>query len=197
MSDALGRVGGYITGQLAVCLLHGVCSYVVFLIIDLPYAALLAVTVAILDAVPQVGALLGALVALVFAVPLGLVTTVVVVVYFVVYQQVENYVVAPRVFSRAVELSPLAVFVAVLRGRHHARADRCRRGAADHRRGQGRAALRLSRPAGPDRGGRRGRIGGCGGTRADSGRRRVRLSGHRARSRPGGPMHGAPAAAAG
>lgn len=116
MSDALGRVGGYITGQLAVCLLHGVCSYVVFLIIGLPFAALLAVSVAILDAVPQVGALLGALVALVFAVPLGLVTTLVVIVYFVVYQQIENYVVAPRVFSRAVELSPLAVFVAVLLG---------------------------------------------------------------------------------
>ncbi|HSF26850.1 MAG TPA: AI-2E family transporter [Actinomycetes bacterium] len=116
MSDALGRVGGYITGQLAICLLHGVCSYIVFVILDLPYAALLAVTVAILDAVPQVGALLGALVALVFAVPLGIVTSVAVVVYFVVYQQLENYVVAPRVFSRAVELSPLAVFVAVLVG---------------------------------------------------------------------------------
>jgi predicted PurR-regulated permease PerM len=32
------------------------------------------------------------------------------------YQQFENYVLAPRVFSKAVDLSPIAVFIAVLIG---------------------------------------------------------------------------------
>jgi predicted PurR-regulated permease PerM len=41
---------------------------------------------------------------------------VVTLVVILVYQQVENYVISPRVFSSAVGLTPLAVFVAVLIG---------------------------------------------------------------------------------
>lgn len=37
-------------------------------------------------------------------------------VFFLVYQQVENYLIAPRLFSRAVNLSPAAVFIAILIG---------------------------------------------------------------------------------
>ena len=37
-------------------------------------------------------------------------------VFFVVYQQVENHVIQPLVYGRTVQLSPLAVLVAVLVG---------------------------------------------------------------------------------
>jgi predicted PurR-regulated permease PerM len=36
--------------------------------------------------------------------------------YFVVYQQVENHVLYPLVYSRTVELSPLVILIAVLIG---------------------------------------------------------------------------------
>ncbi len=38
------------------------------------------------------------------------------VIYFVIYQQVENYVIVPRVMKKAVDLSPAAVIVSVLIG---------------------------------------------------------------------------------
>jgi predicted PurR-regulated permease PerM len=36
--------------------------------------------------------------------------------FFIVYQQVENYVIVPRVMKKAVDLSPAAVIVSVLIG---------------------------------------------------------------------------------
>jgi predicted PurR-regulated permease PerM len=116
MDDALSKVGGYVTGQLTVSALAGIVAYIFLTIADVPYAAVLAIAVALLDAIPQVGATLGAIlcsiVALTESLTLGLVTFG----FFLLYQQVENYVIAPRVFARAVELSPVAVFIAVLAG---------------------------------------------------------------------------------
>ena len=39
---------------------------------------------------------------------------IVVVVFFVVYQQVENHLLQPMIFSRTVQLNPLAVLLAIL-----------------------------------------------------------------------------------
>jgi predicted PurR-regulated permease PerM len=116
MNEVFNRVGGYVTGQLMVCLANGVASYIFFTIIGMPYAALLAVAVGLLDAVPQFGALLGGALGVIMALPQGLGVAIATLVFFVVYQQFENYFLAPRLFSRAVELTPLAVFVAVLIG---------------------------------------------------------------------------------
>jgi predicted PurR-regulated permease PerM len=116
MDDALGKVGGYVTGQLTVSGLAGIFAYIFLAVAGVPYAAVLAIAVALLDAIPQVGATLGAilcsLVAFTESVTLGLVTFGA----LLAYQQLENYVIAPRVFARAVELSPVAVFIAVLAG---------------------------------------------------------------------------------
>jgi predicted PurR-regulated permease PerM len=72
--------------------------------------------VAIADLIPLVGATLGAIpsivVAFVGSIPLGIAT----IVYFVVYQQTENYLIAPRVMTRAVDLSPAAVLLSALIG---------------------------------------------------------------------------------
>jgi predicted PurR-regulated permease PerM len=115
-SEALRRIGGYVTGQLGICACAGVAAGIIFVILDMPYAALLALIVAVLDAVPQVGATIGAIIATLVALTVSIGTAVAVVVFFVVYQQIENYVVAPRVFAYAVSLTPITVFLAVLLG---------------------------------------------------------------------------------
>jgi predicted PurR-regulated permease PerM len=51
-------------------------------------------------------------VAFLTSIPAGIV----VLIFFVVYQQVENHVLQPVVYSRTVQLSPLAILVSVLIG---------------------------------------------------------------------------------
>ena len=87
------------------------------LILGVDYALPLAVVVFVLDLLPLVGATLGAII-------VGLVTlfsdfpvdTLIWTAWAIVYQQVENNVIQPRIQSRAVQLDPLIVLVAVLFG---------------------------------------------------------------------------------
>jgi predicted PurR-regulated permease PerM len=99
-----------------VSVLAGVASYIVLRLLGVPFAAALAMWVAIADLIPTVGATLGALVAVIVAAFAGWGTVIGTVVYFIVYQQVENYVIVPRVMKKAVDLSPALVIVSVLIG---------------------------------------------------------------------------------
>jgi len=57
--QAAGAVSGYVSGNLAISVICGVVTFVVLLILGMPYAAPLALLVAVLDLVPLVGATLG------------------------------------------------------------------------------------------------------------------------------------------
>lgn len=113
---ALGRIGGYVSGQLVVSGIAGLTAFVFFLVAGVPYPALLAIVVAVLDAVPQIGATLASLVGVAGALTVSFTLAIVTLVFFVLYQGAENYLIAPRVFSQAIELSPVAAFVAILVG---------------------------------------------------------------------------------
>jgi predicted PurR-regulated permease PerM len=116
LEESLQRVGGYVSGNIAVSIIAGIAAYIVLRIIGVPFAIALAMWVAIADLIPTVGATLGALVAVIVAAFSSFGDAVVTVIYFVVYQQVENYVIVPRVMRQAVDLSPAAVIVSVLIG---------------------------------------------------------------------------------
>jgi predicted PurR-regulated permease PerM len=110
-------VGGYVTGNLLISIIAGVISTGVLLATGVSYAIALGLLVAILDLVPLAGATLAAiLVTTVAFLDQGVVVGVIVLVFFVVYQQVENHVLQPLVYSRTVQLSPLAILIAVLIG---------------------------------------------------------------------------------
>jgi predicted PurR-regulated permease PerM len=109
-------VGGYVTGNLLISIVAGTTSTIVLLIMDVPYAVALGLLVAILDLIPLAGATLAAIlvstVAFLSSIPAGIV----VLIFFIVYQQVENHVLQPLVYSRTVQLSPLAILISVLIG---------------------------------------------------------------------------------
>ena len=112
--DCAITVTGYISGNLLISAICGVLTYAVLKICGVPFSGLIALFVALADLIPMVGATLGAVVAaiagFVHSVPVGIV----VVVFFVVYQQLENHLLQPWIFSRTVKLNPLAVLVAIL-----------------------------------------------------------------------------------
>jgi len=59
-----------------------------------------------------IAAIIVGTVAFIHSVPAGIV----VIVFFIVYQQIENHVLQPVIYGRTVQLSPLAVLIAVLIG---------------------------------------------------------------------------------
>jgi predicted PurR-regulated permease PerM len=116
LEESTQRVGGYIMGNLLISLIAGIAAFAALLVIRVPYAAALGFWVALTDLIPTVGAILGALAAVIVAAFAGVPQLVATIVYFIVYQQVENYVISPRVMRKAIEMSAAAVIVAVLIG---------------------------------------------------------------------------------
>lgn len=114
--EILARVGGYVLGNLATSVVAGVCALIFFLIVGVPYPVALAMLVAIFDLIPLVGATIAAVVctavAFFVSVQVGIFSTV----YFLIYQQVENFVVVPKVMKRTVDISPVATIIAALIG---------------------------------------------------------------------------------
>ena len=114
--DIYRTVGGYVTGNLLISLIAGTLTTIVLLITGVPYALALGLIVAILDLIPLAGATIAAIivgsVAFIHSVPAGII----VVVFFILYQQVENHIIQPVIYGRTLQLSPLAVLIAVLIG---------------------------------------------------------------------------------
>jgi predicted PurR-regulated permease PerM len=116
LSRSAGAISGYITGNLAISVICGITTFIVLLLLGMPYAAPLALLVAVLDLIPLVGATLGGALLVVVGLFVEPWKAVVLLVYIVVYQQVEGSVLQPIVYSRAVQLNGLVILIALLVG---------------------------------------------------------------------------------
>ncbi len=113
----LDGVGGYVSGAFVVALCAGFSSLVFLFIVGLgEYAVALSFVVALLDVIPMIGATIGAVIvtAIGFATDpkIGLACLV----FYLIYQQLENYVIYPRVMSKSVDIPGAVTVIAALVG---------------------------------------------------------------------------------
>ena len=110
-------VSSYVGGAMLQALIAGTAAFIVLTILGVPAPLALAMIVAVFDLIPLIGATIGAslvlLVTLFDDFPLD---AIVWAGFAIAYQQFENYVVQPRIQSRAVDLDPFVVVVAALFG---------------------------------------------------------------------------------
>ncbi|GAB3232106.1 AI-2E family transporter [Glycomyces halotolerans] len=116
LDQILYQVGGYLIGAVTIGAAAGFSAWIFMIIAGVPYAVILAVVVAVLDVIPQVGATIGAAIVTLAALTVSPMTAVAAVIFFVVYQQLENWVIYPTVMGSAVKVSNLAALVSVLIG---------------------------------------------------------------------------------
>jgi predicted PurR-regulated permease PerM len=114
--EIMRRVGSYAIGQVAVATINAVCSWIMMSIVGIKYAAVLAVVVGVLGLIPMVGATLGAAVVCLVALFDDPQKAVIALIYYVIYQQVENYVVAPKIMQRTISVPGSITVVAALIG---------------------------------------------------------------------------------
>jgi putative permease len=112
------QIGNYVRGKFNEILIVGAASYIVFVILGLNYAFLLAMIVGLSVLIPYIGAAIVTLpVALVGYFQWGLSSdynfTWLMISYFVI-QFLDGNVLVPILFSEAVNLHPLAIIVAIL-----------------------------------------------------------------------------------
>ncbi|MEV7005990.1 AI-2E family transporter [Streptosporangium sp. NPDC051022] len=114
--EILDGIGGYVAGNLLISVIAGVVTWLFLAVLNVQYALALALVVAVTDLIPLVGATIGAvlvsLVALLQSGTLGIACAI----FFLIYQQIENYLVYPRVMKRSVDVTPAVTVIAALFG---------------------------------------------------------------------------------
>jgi predicted PurR-regulated permease PerM len=112
---------GFIHGQLLLMLFLTLSTAVVFPLVGVKYALVLAVIVGVLDAIPGIGATLGIVLvtALVFASQGGDIALRALIASLLLGQLQDNYV-HPRVMGKAMELNPVVLFLALFIGQRTA-----------------------------------------------------------------------------
>jgi predicted PurR-regulated permease PerM len=113
----LDGIGGYVSGAFIVATCAGITSLIFLFIVGLgEYAVALAFVVALLDVIPMIGATIGAVIvtAIGFATDpkIGLACLI----FYLIYQQVENYVIYPRVMSKSVDIPGAVTVIAAMAG---------------------------------------------------------------------------------
>ncbi len=113
----IANIGGYVSGAFLVALCAGLTSLAFLWFTPIgKYAVALAFVVAVLDVIPMIGATLGAVIVSAIAFATDVKTGVICVVFYVIYQQLENYVIYPRVMSKSVDLPGAVIVIAALIG---------------------------------------------------------------------------------
>jgi predicted PurR-regulated permease PerM len=110
------KVGAYLVGAITIAAVAGTLAFIWCLSMGVPYPLVMATIVAFLDMIPQIGATIGStiviLVSLTVSVPLALASLA----FFCAYQGLENWLIYPRLMSRAVKITNLGAIVCALVG---------------------------------------------------------------------------------
>ena len=113
--DVQKKLGRWLLGQLTVSTIAGIVGGILLTIVNVPFALPLAVFIALLDAVPNVGATIGIIPTVIVALlTIGPVGAIIVFIGLLVYQQIENNFIVPRIMGNAVGIKPVIVMLGVV-----------------------------------------------------------------------------------
>jgi predicted PurR-regulated permease PerM len=114
LEECIRAVSNSLVGNVAISCVAALVAGLSAWALGLPFPIVLAVITGFLDLIPQVGATIAAVILVAVALTVSTPAAIVMLVIQLIYQQLENYVVYPLVYRRAVELSGFTTIVAVL-----------------------------------------------------------------------------------
>ena len=114
LEESIGAVSSSLIGNVAISLVAATVAGLSAWAFGLPFPIVLAVITGFLDLIPQVGATVAAVILMAVALTVSTPAAIAMLVIQLIYQQVENYIVYPIVYRKAVELSAFTTIVSVL-----------------------------------------------------------------------------------
>lgn len=114
--DMYKVIRGYVNGQVILAILAAFLIAPMLFILHISYPVALIFVVFICGLIPMVGHTIGAIIVTLVALFHSVPTAIAILAYYILYQQIENYVIQPRIQANTTNLSPLLVLVAVVVG---------------------------------------------------------------------------------
>ena len=109
------KLGKWLIGQATVSAIAGTTLGLVLALFRIPFALPMGVLVALLSAIPSLGATIASIPPLLTALILkGPMTALIILLIFLVYQQVENNLIIPKIMGNAVEVKPTLILLAAI-----------------------------------------------------------------------------------
>jgi predicted PurR-regulated permease PerM len=109
-------IQGYVNGQVLLAAIASVLIVPMLFILHISNPLALMVIVFICGLIPMVGHTIGAVIITSVALFHSLTAAIIILAYYILYQQIENYVVQPRIQANATNMSALLVFISVILG---------------------------------------------------------------------------------
>src|SRR5882757_2944663 len=120
-ADRLARdmyrvVKGYVNGQVTLAAIASLFIVPALFILHVSYPVALMVVVFVCGLIPMVGNTIGAVIVTSVALFHSPASAIIILAYYILYQQIENYLIQPRIQANSTNLSPLLVFMSVVIG---------------------------------------------------------------------------------
>ncbi|MEY2798232.1 MAG: hypothetical protein RIS22_498 [Actinomycetota bacterium] len=117
IGDAIiSRVGAFVGSQVLIAALAATFVFFLSLVLELPYAAALAMVILFVALIPLIGHFIGASIVILVALTQSPTKALLAFVLYTIYVQIENYVVTPRIMKRSLSIPGLVTIVAALLG---------------------------------------------------------------------------------
>ena len=114
--DMYRVIRGYVNGQVTLAAIAAVLIFPALIILHISYPVALLVVIFICGLIPMVGHTIGAVIVTLVALSQSFSAAVIILIYYILYQQLENYLVQPRIQANSTNMSPLLVFISVVVG---------------------------------------------------------------------------------
>ncbi len=114
--DMYRVIKGFVNGQVTLAALASVLIVPAVLILHIGYPAALLVIIFVCGLIPMVGHTIGAVIITTVALFHSTSSAVIILAYYILYQQIENYMIQPRIQANSTNMSPLLVFTSVIVG---------------------------------------------------------------------------------
>jgi len=109
-------IQGYVNGQVLLAAIASLLIVPMLFILHISNPLALMVVVFVCGLIPMVGHTIGAIIVTIVALFHSLTAAIIILAYYILYQQIENYVVQPRIQANATNMSALLVFISVILG---------------------------------------------------------------------------------
>lgn len=107
---------GFFWGRLLLSIFFGVSTFLVFILLGVPYALALSTLAGLFDLIPGIGATLGISLVCLIILPQGILLSLKVLVGCILLQQIEENLLMPRIMQGSINMNPVVMFFALLVG---------------------------------------------------------------------------------
>jgi predicted PurR-regulated permease PerM len=107
---------GFFWGRLLLSIFFGMSAFVVFIVLQVPYALVLATIAGVFDLIPGIGATIGIALVSIIILPQSIWLSLKVLIGCILLQQVEENLLMPRIMQGSINMNPVVLFFALLVG---------------------------------------------------------------------------------